>query len=550
MGLRERVASLLGVSAFERNDANPIGMDIDSDEVKSAREMRGGNLQNAPTSRLRWYMKDLETAEHNADQGNLTLAAQLMRSARKDGVYAGVLSTRTDGLVRLPKIFKGNEEIKKHLDKAPDQTRSVFDEMYPPAELALLAADGIEIGVGFGELLPVTGRNHPVFIRYSPEYLYYQWSSNTWFFRSIIGLIQITPGDGRWILHMPGGRQAPWQSGLWRAIARAYIRKEHASYYRDNWEAKLANAARVATSPQGSTERQREGFLEQVMAWGVNTVFALTPGYEVKLLESNGRGYESFKQTISDQNDEIKIAVAGQLVTTDGGAGFQNSDIHKTIRSDLIQKTGDDLAYTINTQGLPVYLYETFGEDSIEDGCNVQWDTTPPKDKNSEATSSTAVATAISALSRSLAEHGLSLDVESFVAQFNVPLTEKKKTSATEQVAINAVLDLATRAKMQPARESIIALANRIGIELEDMPAGESTPKKLDLAPTDLANVVTGKEARASMSLGPFGDERDNLTVRQLGETAEADADAEGEKEVVEAEAEATDNNESAPANA
>lgn len=556
MGIRDRIAELLGVSAFERSAPQSIGLDIDSEEVKRAREDRGGNLINPPSSRLRWYPADLERAERLADNGDLSMCGQLMRAARKDGTFSGVLSTRTDGLVRLPKKFAGDEKISKHLDKSEDQTRSVFDEMFPPSELALLASDGVLCGVGFGEMKPVPGRDHPAFIRYDPEYLVYQWATNTWFFKSMIGLIRITPGDGRWILHMPGGRTSPWQNGLWRAIGRAFINKEHAQYFRQNWEAKLANSARIATSPQGSTEQQRQGWLEQVMAWGVNTVFAVTPGWEVSLLESNGRGYESFKQTIKDCNDEIKIAVCGQLVTTDGGAGFQNSDIHKTIRSDLIQKTGDDLAYTINTQGLPVYLFEQFGESTIDKGCIVSWDTTPPKDKNSEATAATATATAITSLSEALEKHGLHLDVPRFIAAFNVPVTTKKTNTATEQVAINSILDLATRARMQPSKASVIALAARLGIELEEMPAGEEAPKPIPLAPTDIAKVVKAKEARRSIGLttplgnDAEGNDRDDKTVYELGETAEQDAKADGETEVAKATVEAQDANKESTVNA
>jgi hypothetical protein len=53
------------------------------------------------------------------------------------------------------------------------------------------------------------------------------------------------------------------------------------------------------------------------MAWGVNTVFGLTPGYDVKLLESNGRGYECFIKTIAEANNDMIVSVAGQVVAVD-----------------------------------------------------------------------------------------------------------------------------------------------------------------------------------------------------------------------------------------
>lgn len=384
----------------------------------------GGQLAPLSTSQTRWYLSDLEAGEQAADLGDISIAARLMRSARKDGIYSGVLSTRTGGLVRLPKRFRGDSEIVGELELGHDSVRSKFDEMFPPTELALLAADGLGLGVGVGELVPVEGRDFPVFVRLDPEFLWYRWSENRWYYRSIAGLLPITPGDGRWILHTPGGRMVPWQHGIWRAIGRAYIRKEHAALHKDNWEAKLANPARVAVAPQGASEPQKDSWFKSVMAWGVNTVFGLTPGYDVKLLESNGRGFESFNKTIADQNTEMIIAVAGQTVTVDGGAGFQNSDIHKSIRADLIKETADGLAYTINTQGIPAYVAGKYGEAALDRAVVIEWDVTPPKDRNSEATSMVTAANAITLLTAALAGQGQMLDVAALCSRFGIPVKD------------------------------------------------------------------------------------------------------------------------------
>ena len=424
MGLRQqiglRVAALLGVSAYV--GANAASFGPDDATVDRLRKAQGGNIQPIPASQTRWYLDDLESAEISADMGNIAGAARLMRAARKDGVLSGVLSTRTSGLVRLPKRFRGRPEIVSALESGPIAARSVFEEMFPASELASLAADGILLGVGVGELVPVAGRDYPVFVRLDPEFLRFSWSENRWYFRSVAGEIPITPGDGRWVLHTPGGRMAPWQHGLWRAIGRAYITKEHAREHRDNWEGKLANPARVATAPMGAEETQRLSWFRQVMAWGVNTVFALTPGYDVKLLESNGRGADSFRETIREQNEEMIVTVAGQTVTTTGGTGFANADVHKSIRADLIKQTADDLAYTINTQGLPIWIVTRFGEDALEDGAAVEWDVTPPKDRNSEASALVTTANAVTLLTEALEGHGLEPDIEKICDRFGVPV--------------------------------------------------------------------------------------------------------------------------------
>jgi hypothetical protein len=425
-------AVLLAVSAYAFAAPRSSDLDLDDPRVEALRAQYGGQLQPQPTSRTRWYLADVEAAEHAADGGDLSLAAQLMRAANRDGVLAGVMSTRTDGLVRLPKRFAGPPEMTDMLQPGGELARSVFDEMFPAAELAALAKDGIELGVGVGELVPVPGRAHPVLVRLDPQFLIYRWSENRWYFRSFLGLLPISPGDGRWILHTPGGHQAPWRNALCWCIGRAFIRKDHANLHKDSWESKLANPARVAVSPQGASEDHKQSWFRKVMAWGVNTVFGMTTGYDVKLIESNGRGYDSFIKTIADQNQEFTIAIAGQTVTTDGGAGFQNSDIHRTIRADLIQATAEGLAHTINTQGLPAWVANVWGEDRLAECPTMGWDVTPPKDRQAEALSLQTVGQAITTMIDALEREGSGreLDVDALCTRFGVPLRRVEEPEA------------------------------------------------------------------------------------------------------------------------
>jgi hypothetical protein len=456
-------AALLGRSAYATPPPTAAAYDdLDSPNVERIRRSMGGQLQLQPHSQTRWYLADLEFAELLADGGQMMVAARLMRAARRDGVLAGVLSTRTDGLVRLPKRFTGDEEAIAALELGHGNSRSTFDEMFPPTELALLAADGILLGVGVAELVPVEGRPEPVCVRLDPEFLVYKWVENRWYYSSVAGPLAITPGDGRWMLHTPGGRMSPWQHGLWRCIGRAFIRKEHAALHCDNWEGKLANPARVATAPQGAAEPQKEAFFQRVLAWGVNTVFGMTPGYDVKLLESNGRGWESFNKTIEKQDNEIVIAVAGQTVTVDGGAGFQNSDIHKSIRADLIKGTADGLAYTINTQGLPAFLALRYGIEAIESRATViEWDVTPPKDRNSEATALVTTANAIKLLDEALTMAGLTLDAAQLCQRFAIPLIELDPALAAAAPApLRLVPPLPAEAEPDPEADALIAQAD------------------------------------------------------------------------------------------
>ncbi len=421
--LADAVKALLGVSTYQPK-SQAYGPSLSDGQVEEIRRMiGGGQLTPPPQTQTRWYLSDLETARVKADTGDLTQAGKLWASMKVDGTLAGLLRTLTSGLVRLPKRFYGDPDLVKEL-QPNNGTVSAFDAMNPPVELAALAGDGHGLGVGVAEYLPVEGRTIPVLSRLEPEFLQYRWDINRWFYRSTAGLLPITPGDGRWVLHLPGGRVNPWRAGLWPALGKAFIQKDHANFYRGNYISKLANSARVATSPAGASDEQRQGLLARVIAWGVNTVFELPAGYDVKLIESNGRGVEIFQEEIDQCDKEITIAIAGQVVTTDGGAGFSNSEVHRLIRSDIIQDVGDALAHTLNTQCLPLYSVLRRGIGGLDTRATVEYITDAPKDHEATARTMVSVGAAITSIRTALAPDGKKPETKELMTRFDIPTEE------------------------------------------------------------------------------------------------------------------------------
>lgn len=546
MGLLADVTKrLLGISAYAPApvDAPSLG----DPEVDARREAFGGNLNPFPTTQLRWYRTELEAAIVAADRGDLAQASRLYRAMRRDGTFSGLVSTRSSGLVRLPRNFFGYAEAVAAL-KSYNETRPVFDEMFPPSELALLAQDGFSLGVGAAELVPVPGRSYPIMIRLEPEFLQFRWNEGRWYFRSSAGLLPITPGDGRWILHAPMGRMSPWQHGQWMACGEAYIQKTHARLYRQNFGGRLANPARVVSAPHGASETQRGNFFSRVVQWGVNSVFELVPGWDMKLLESNGRGHDVWKADEESADKDYMMALAGQIVTSTGGSGFISGDLFKSIRSDLIETDGDGLAYTINTQGLPSFLLEHWGEDALIEGARMQYITKPPKDLNAEASTMIAAASAINGLRDALAHYKRDVDIREICERFSLPITvvealaENQQSGGTMRVvetegeevdltAIRETIEIAAKHGYRPKGEAIEALLLEAGLEPERIPETAAPAAKLDLAPTDIAKVVRAGEARASRGLPPFGDERDDKTIPELEANAEATGQVEGAEE-------------------
>lgn len=416
----DQVKALLGVSTFQK-PAEGTGYDLDDPIVVKMRDvLAGGQLAGLPVTQLRWYLADLDTATRKADTGDLTMAARLWSSMRSDGKIWGLRKTLSSGIVRLPRRFRGDAELVAALDKSNDSA-SEFDAMFPPAEVALLIDDAVGLGVAVGELCKVEGRDLPRFTRLEPEFLYYRWVDNRWFYKSIVGLLPITPGDGRWILHLPGGIVNPWRNGLWRALGRSYINKEHALLHRSNYSSKLANPARAAVAPPGATEPERLGMLARLIAWGLNTVFELPIGWDIKLIESNGRGFQVFQDEIKTSDEESTIALAGQTVTTDGGAGFSNADVHELIREDILQDVADAVAHTFNTQGLTVYA---FIRKARPDLVTIEFVTKKPKDHEAQGRTMQITANGIAQMTAALGPYGKKPNVTEITTQFGIPVLD------------------------------------------------------------------------------------------------------------------------------
>jgi hypothetical protein len=410
--------------------------------IVHANDYLSGQINPPPTSQTRWLPVHLEDAIRCADLGDMAPAARLWRAMRRDGTLSGVLSTRTDGLVRLPIRWSGHKQ-RRLVFEGVDRRRGLFTSMFPTAEIAQLAADGIGLGVGVGEMLPISSADEDeparyVFRRLEPEFLLYRWTEDRWYYRSIAGLLPILPGarradGGWWILHRPGGESTPWNAGQWPALGRAYISKEHATLHRENYSAKLAQAARAGYSPSAATEDQRRGFLARLIGWGVNQAFDLPPGWDVKLIESNGRGYEVFQNTIDTSNGEFIVSIAGQTVTTDGGAGFANAEIHKTIRADLIQATADALALTLNEQGILPFVNERWGAGALASAPWLEWDVAPPKEMKAQADALASFGLAVASINSALQPYDHRVDVHVLATRFGVPILGQEQ-SATQPV--------------------------------------------------------------------------------------------------------------------
>jgi len=434
VALLDAVARFVGRSVYEGKTPK-VGMHVRSAAVERIREILGGNITPPPFTQLEWFLEEVDEARVAADLGDLSRAGQLLRALRGDSVISGLLRTKAGGCVRLPKKWSGSERLIADLTSKDIGSIANFDLLCPPSEIQAMAADADFLQVALGELVPVEDRAFPVLRRRDPEFLFYNWAHGRWYYRSNAALIPIDPGDGNWVLHIAGPLTAPWQFGSWLALGRAWCRKDACQHLKSRWEFTLANPARVAKSPSGATKEQRLAHFQQVMAWGVATVFGLPPGWDAAILESKGEGWQGFDSSIKSYNEEIMIALAGQLVSITGGTGFSSEDLYANVRFDLIRDTVVPLAHTINTQIIPAYVFMVHGEDALDDCPSFEFEVKRPDDLKAKAAALTALGQALKQIDEIATRKGIDIELVDLLAEFGVR-ARKVELSALERLPI------------------------------------------------------------------------------------------------------------------
>jgi hypothetical protein len=113
---------------------------------------------------------------------------------------------------------------------------------------------------------------------------------------------------------------------------------------------------------------------------------------------------------------------------------------------------------------------------------------------------------------------------------YELPDVDADKRSEQEAAAITRLadaIDAMKRAGLEVSQAVLDALVRALGVSVPCVAAAAETKViPLQLAPTDVARVVTVNEARASQGLPPLADERGTMMISDLERKADAEAAA------------------------
>lgn len=427
-----------------------------------------------------WTDADREAAMMEAEDGRFFKLGQILDAMRGDGKIRGLLHTRTSGMLSLPPLFEGDDLAVDALRGKPERDDAVTGEksphvpgmwnrIVPKNALTLMLFDGIMAGVAIGYLEDDHRPGEATWRKLKHlniHQLQYRQHTEEWFYQDRVrGELRVNPGDGRWVLFTPYGRNRPWVHGAWNACARAFVTKDGARCDQDRWARSLADALRYIETNQNSNEPDYLAMLDFVQNhWAHVPGVVLPAGAKAGVVESQGKGYEIYSRQWEQANDEIVVSLAGQTVTSEGGNGFAAGDVWRGIDSDLIQAIADATGEWIADEILSPYTeHICLGRGIVR----VAWSVREQAQKVAAGEAAKVAAEALKALNEVAAVEGKRAKMASFLTGIGVDVEFADIAPPAPPVAQVAPsltqLDGVTTSDEEPADdESAAALAAKM----------------------------------------------------------------------------------------
>lgn len=399
-----------------------------------------------------------------ADTGDLSRASDIVSAIMRDGRAGGVLEQRTAGMLALP----------SRVEPDPGDPLTDWPRVFPEAEQARLLAWGIVLGVGFARVEtswdPMRGWCREIT---TWDARWFRHDSTGWHVQTSQGSRPVRAGEG-WIVYAPFGLCEPWRYGLWHRLAVPLLAKLYA--VDDRSRAGEVTPLLVGKTT-GLSEAQRRRFLSDLQGLARDSRVVLPEGCTLEIVDRSGSAQHTIHEdTIAWADREMAVAITGQIVTTEGAAGFSAGGAQKAILHSILRAQEATWSTCIGEQALTPWLRLSRGYDGPP--VYPRWDVSDPEVLTSKAYAAGQLATALAPIDAALSADGLRVDVRTLIESAGLPT--------------------------------------------QALPAVTAERPSVALAPTDAVTIITVDEARAALGLSPLPDGAGGVTVASYRAAAEA----------------------------
>lgn len=470
------------------------------DRVRVAEEFKGGAVGVRPPRSTGdvhcWSLERIRAARDEQMAGKFSLPAKLAAAMRTNGELFTAYHTRTAPVGALGAHLKPAHGARG----TALQRKATKSVIIPRGVLLGLAGTRANHGIAIGHIVREANREGTIVDMRLEEWPieFVRWDNSRELLMTRVdggaADMPIIHGDGEWIVFKKYDLE-PWKQDacilpgglLWAALAGAVKDWNLAST--SHGQAKM-----IAQLPEGFALQNADGSLSadaaallaliQGIISGENGAGIVPHGTETDFLSNGSNAWQVFKELVDNREKiatRIYLGTDAILGATGGAPGVDIAALFR-VASTIVQGDLDVICDGINIGMLQPWA-------AINDG-----------DSRNAPT-----------------------------LEFRMPDPDAAAVAAERDAKEKQLIEALERRKaagFNVDQATVNELAAAYGVDPAPTLASTTPPAAFTLAPTDLAKVITGAEARASAGLPPFGDKRDSMTIAQIDELSKATGEA------------------------
>jgi len=321
-----------------------------------------------------WTVGAIRGALNTLQQGDFSTVDKLLNSMWEDDTFPSTLSQRINATLRSEFQLALPGEA-RDLNEVETKIQTHFPQMAPDCELFGMLEDYIMLGAGVGTIDWDTSDPKlwvPKLRALPAEFLRYDEGRRKWTYMAIEGELDVTPGDGKWVLMAAG--QEPWTRGLLRGLAFLWFGKQMTLGDWQRYNQKHGLPIIKATVPLHHEKSEKDGFIDDLSEMQAEGVIG-TPkdengqGYDVDLLEARDTAWESFQTAAERADRKYQVALLGGNLgaeVTSQGANRAASETHaKSVDRDKAKTDAKALGTVLRDQLLVPFMQQNYPDATV-----------------------------------------------------------------------------------------------------------------------------------------------------------------------------------------
>jgi len=363
-----------------------------------------------------WTVSSVRAALAAHEQADFTSSGLLIdmmgRDDRLGTTSTGVIGSRANGLLGRPFCLRPADSEDPAAVRAADEIEELWWSILPESTIKVILR---YLWLGGGSPCELRWRKmaHSQGDRWAPcvrpwqlKDMYMVESSddkqllNIWRLLTREGNVELTPGDGKWMLIADGDQW--WLNGSVRALAVPWLAKQFALRDWLRHSERLGQPIIKAKHPADWDDNEVSDWFDGLVALATETTTKLPQqekdfGFDLELLEAAGDNWESFQGLISHINTLYAVHVLGHNLTTEvQGGSYAAAQTGNDVRLDYIRADGEALSTHLRAQLLGPLCQEWYGEPELAPWPS--WEIDPPTDQTEVANTSKLAGDALLAL--------------------------------------------------------------------------------------------------------------------------------------------------------